>query len=94
MRNAFEIQQWNANGRLVGFGFGGKMVFMDVAIYLRRLHKAKMLCGNLVNRVFIVLHVNTIHFPCLPLRGTVLNITTEKLVLDTTLFILDSLSAC
>jgi hypothetical protein len=65
------------NGRLADFIFGGKQVFMDIVIYLRRLHKTDMFCGDLVNRTFIVLPANTVHYSCLPLRGTDLRISTE-----------------
>jgi hypothetical protein len=37
-------------------------VFMDIVIYLRRLHKTDMFCGDLVNRTFIVLPANTVHY--------------------------------
>jgi hypothetical protein len=77
MLDAFEILQWNANGRLADFRFGGKQVFMDIIIYLRRLHKADMFYEDLVNRIFIVLLANTVHFSCLPLRGTAFRISTE-----------------
>ena len=49
-------------------------MFRDIVIYLRRLHKVDMLCGDLVNMIFIVLAANTAHFSCLQLRGTGLSI--------------------
>jgi hypothetical protein len=49
-------------------------VFRDIAIYLRRLYKADMFCEDLMNRIFIVLSANIVHFSCLPLRGTNLGI--------------------
>jgi hypothetical protein len=65
------------NGRLAGFESGGKQMFMNITIYLRRLHKAGMLCRDLVNRVFIVLPANIIHISFVPLRGTDLRINIE-----------------
>jgi hypothetical protein len=58
------------NGKLVGLESKIKQMFMDITIYLRRLHKTDMFCGDLVNRVFIVLPTNTIHFSFVPLKGT------------------------